>query len=185
MRKRTIALIVLGLLAIVLAANTVLVELDTEPADEDDIGRILKLPAGDIQITDDGHPDAPPIVLVHGFQASLRWWDGVTERLSREFRVIRVDLLGHGGSEKPRNGYSMEEQGDLVAQVMEQPERREGHGRGPLDGRPGGHGADRAPPRARGPADGHRHRAGEPLQQEPLRPRRSRRCRLSATRCDV
>jgi pimeloyl-ACP methyl ester carboxylesterase len=33
--------------------------------------------------------------------------------------VIRVDLLGHGGSEKPRDGYSMENQADVVAAVME------------------------------------------------------------------
>jgi pimeloyl-ACP methyl ester carboxylesterase len=33
--------------------------------------------------------------------------------------VIRVDLLGHGGSAKPRNGYSMEEQADRVALALE------------------------------------------------------------------
>jgi 2-succinyl-6-hydroxy-2,4-cyclohexadiene-1-carboxylate synthase len=32
--------------------------------------------------------------------------------------VIRIDLLGHGGSEKPRDGYSMENQADVVAQAM-------------------------------------------------------------------
>ncbi len=62
--------------------------------------------------------EGPPLVLVHGFQASLRWWDQVTPALARHHRVVRLDLLGHGGSEKPRNGYSMEEQADLVAGVM-------------------------------------------------------------------
>jgi pimeloyl-ACP methyl ester carboxylesterase len=119
MRKRHIALILLALVALALAVNTVLVEADTEPASHEDVGHIVELEAGDVQIKEDGHPDAPPIVLVHGFQASLRWWDGVAERLARDHRVIRMDLLGHGGSEKPRDGYSMEEQGDLVAQVME------------------------------------------------------------------
>jgi pimeloyl-ACP methyl ester carboxylesterase len=119
MRKRRIALALLVLVALALAVNTVLVEFDTEPASHADVGQIVELPAGDVQIKEHGHPDAPPIVLVHGFQASLRWWDGVTQRLAREHRVIRMDLLGHGGSEKPRNGYSMEEQGELVAQVME------------------------------------------------------------------
>ena len=32
---------------------------------------------------------------------------------------MRIDLLGHGGSEKPRDGYRMEEQADLVAQVLD------------------------------------------------------------------
>ena len=118
MRKRRIALLVLAAIAALLALNTYLVEHDTDPA-EPDVGRILELPAGDVQIKEDGDPTDPPLVLIHGFQASLRWWDRVTPKLAREHRVIRIDLLGHGGSEKPRDGYSMEEQGDLVAQVME------------------------------------------------------------------
>jgi pimeloyl-ACP methyl ester carboxylesterase len=117
-RKRRIALIVLAALAALLALNTVLVERDTDPADPD-VGRILELPGGDVQVREDGDRTAPPVVLVHGFQASLRWWDRVTPKLAREHRVIRIDLLGHGGSEKPRDGYTMEEQADLVAQAME------------------------------------------------------------------
>lgn len=108
----------LAALAALLALNTLLVERDTEPADAD-IGRILELPGGDVQVREDGDPSDPPIVLVHGFQASLRWWDRVTPKLAREHHVVRIDLLGHGGSEKPRDGYTMTEQGDLVAQAME------------------------------------------------------------------
>ena len=119
MRKRRIALIVLVAIAALLAVNTILVERETEPA-KADIGRILELPGGDVQVREDGDRGDPPLVLVHGFQASLRWWDRVTPALAREHRVIRIDLLGHGGSEKPRDGYGMEEQGDLVAQAMEE-----------------------------------------------------------------
>jgi pimeloyl-ACP methyl ester carboxylesterase len=32
--------------------------------------------------------------------------------------VVRVDLLGHGGSEKPQSGYSMEDQAGLVAEAL-------------------------------------------------------------------
>jgi pimeloyl-ACP methyl ester carboxylesterase len=118
MRKRRIALLFLVALAVLLGVNTILVERDTDPA-KADIGRILELPGGDVQIREDGDPGNPPLILVHGFQASLRWWDRVTPKLAREHRVVRIDLLGHGGSEKPRDGYTMEEQGDLVAQAME------------------------------------------------------------------
>lgn len=117
-RIALVALAVLAVLAVLLALNTVLVEADTEPADAY-IGRIVELPAGDIQVREDGDAGDPPLILVHGFQASMRWWDRVTPALAREHRVVRMDLLGHGGSEKPRDGYSMEEQGDLVAQVMD------------------------------------------------------------------
>jgi pimeloyl-ACP methyl ester carboxylesterase len=118
MRRGRIALPVVGLSVALLLINTWLVERETEPADAD-IGRILELPGGDVQVREDGDRRNPPIVLVHGFQASLRWWDRVTPALARGNRVIRIDLLGHGGSEKPRDGYSMEDQADLVAQAME------------------------------------------------------------------
>jgi pimeloyl-ACP methyl ester carboxylesterase len=32
--------------------------------------------------------------------------------------VIRFDLLGHGGSEKPRDGYAPDEQADLIGQAL-------------------------------------------------------------------
>ena len=118
MRPARIALLAVVLIVAALLVNTWLVERETEAASAD-IGRILELPAGDVQIREDGSRGNRPLVLIHGFQASMRWWDRVTPALARENRVIRIDLLGHGGSEKPRDGYSMEEQGDLVAQVLD------------------------------------------------------------------
>jgi pimeloyl-ACP methyl ester carboxylesterase len=40
----------------------------------------------------------PPLTLVHGVGARLESWDEVTERLKSRFRVIRLDLRGHGRS---------------------------------------------------------------------------------------
>jgi len=57
-------------------------------------------------------------VLIHGFAASMRWWDQVVPVLARDFRVVRIDLLGHGGSEKPGEGYAMHEQAETVTQAM-------------------------------------------------------------------
>jgi 3-oxoadipate enol-lactonase len=39
-----------------------------------------------------------PVVLIHGVGANLRSWDGIAERLARAFRVVRLDLRGHGRS---------------------------------------------------------------------------------------
>lgn len=77
----------------------------TRPA-EPDIGEVLELPGGDIQVRLDGDPDAPPIVLLHGFAGSMLWWQDAAELLARDFRVIRIDLLGHGGSEMHAGDYS-------------------------------------------------------------------------------
>lgn len=101
-----------------LAVNAWVVQRDTEPARAEG-GRIVALPGGDIHVREDGPRGAPPLVLIHGFASSVGWWDGVVDALAERHRVIRVDLLGHGASEKPREGYSMESQADLVDGVMD------------------------------------------------------------------
>jgi pimeloyl-[acyl-carrier protein] methyl ester esterase len=40
----------------------------------------------------------PDLVLLHGWGLNLRVWDGLTRVLSESFRVIAVDLPGHGHS---------------------------------------------------------------------------------------
>ncbi|ADB49739.1 alpha/beta fold hydrolase [Conexibacter woesei] len=49
----------------------------------------------------------PVIVLVHGITSTSATWDAVMGPLSRRFTVIAPDLLGHGGSAKPRGDYSL------------------------------------------------------------------------------
>jgi pimeloyl-ACP methyl ester carboxylesterase len=41
------------------------------------------------------------VVLIHGWTASIRWFDRLTPLLTDRYRVIRVDLLCHGGSSSP------------------------------------------------------------------------------------
>jgi pimeloyl-ACP methyl ester carboxylesterase len=60
----------------------------------------------------------PPVVLIHGWTASIHWWGRITPLLASRDQVIRVDLLGHGGSQKPRDGYSIEELADRVALAL-------------------------------------------------------------------
>jgi pimeloyl-ACP methyl ester carboxylesterase len=48
-------------------------------------------------VVEEGPPDGPPILLLHGYASSLRAWDRVVPLLDG-FRVIRLDLLGHGRS---------------------------------------------------------------------------------------
>jgi pimeloyl-[acyl-carrier protein] methyl ester esterase len=40
----------------------------------------------------------PDLVLLHGWGLNLRVWDGLTRELSKSFRVIAIDLPGHGRS---------------------------------------------------------------------------------------
>jgi pimeloyl-ACP methyl ester carboxylesterase len=115
---------VLATLAILVAANTIITDRQTKgTAITVAGGRILHLPTGDVQVVSEGpadhRPGSKPIVLVHCFACSLHWWDRVIPTLTRRHQVVRIDLLGFGGSAKPRAEYSMEEQGRLVALAMD------------------------------------------------------------------
>ena len=44
---------------------------------------------------------------------------GCCPALERDHRVIAIDLLGHGGSEKPDSGYAIPNQAELVAQALD------------------------------------------------------------------
>jgi len=108
------ALIVLVLVnAIIVVGMTESAEI-TEPG-----GRIFDLPAGEAQVVDRGPRDGSPIVLIHCFSCAINWWDGMLPALERRHRVIAIDLLGHGGSEKPGSGYNPPHQAELVAQALE------------------------------------------------------------------
>jgi pimeloyl-ACP methyl ester carboxylesterase len=82
-------------------------------------GRLLDLPSGEVQIVDRGPRDGEPIVLLHCYTCAIDWWDRVRPALERRHRVVAVDLLGHGGSEKPDSGYTPENQARLVAEALE------------------------------------------------------------------
>lgn len=45
-----------------------------------------------------GPPDAPRLVLAHGFTQSARCWDPVDADLRTDHEVVAVDLPGHGSS---------------------------------------------------------------------------------------
>jgi pimeloyl-ACP methyl ester carboxylesterase len=107
--------------------NTIVIDGQTKDAEVTvEGGQILQLPGGDAQVVSEG-PTAVdrgqagvPIVLVHCYACSLHWWDRLTPILAERHRVIRVDLLGHGGSAKPKSGYEIDQQAALVAAALGQ-----------------------------------------------------------------
>jgi pimeloyl-ACP methyl ester carboxylesterase len=48
----------------------------------------------------------PPLVLIPGINLDHAVWSTCIARLQGEFRVIALDLRGHGDSDKPAGGYS-------------------------------------------------------------------------------
>lgn len=49
-----------------------------------------------LHLRDTGPREAPAVILLHGFGASLHTWEAWAEALSGRFRVIRLDLPGFG-----------------------------------------------------------------------------------------
>lgn len=43
----------------------------------------------------------PPVLLLHGFTGTKGTWEGLVNDLKKDFRVITIDLLGHGETDCP------------------------------------------------------------------------------------
>ena len=54
-----------------------------------------------------GEPDRRGLVFVHGGGAHAHWWTHIAAHYSRQYRVVALDLSGHGGSGR-REQYSLE-----------------------------------------------------------------------------
>ena len=63
-----------------------------------------------------GSPDRRGLLFVHGGAANAHWWTHVAARFADDFRVVAIDLSGHGDSDH-RDGYQLEQWTDEVAAV--------------------------------------------------------------------
>jgi len=68
--------------------------------------KFFKVEGKQLAYTDEGRGDV--IVLLHGYLESHIIFGGVAEKLSSHFRVVSVDLPGHGQSETVSECHSME-----------------------------------------------------------------------------
>jgi pimeloyl-ACP methyl ester carboxylesterase len=121
-RRWKIVISIVAGLAVLLAVNTIIVDNETKPASVNvDGGKILGLPGGDVQVVDTPARSSKPgatIVLLPCYACSIEWYQRVVPLLSRKHRVIAIDLLGEGGSEKPASGYSIESEAQLMASAL-------------------------------------------------------------------
>jgi pimeloyl-ACP methyl ester carboxylesterase len=114
--------ILLGVLAgivVLLVLNAIAVSRQTEDAEVDvDGAELVETSYGALQVVDEGDPQGEPIVLIHCYTCSMNWWGQLAPMLESGHRVIRVDLLGHGGSDKPGAGYEIDKQANGVAEAL-------------------------------------------------------------------
>ncbi|MED6109693.1 hypothetical protein PIB30_036057 [Stylosanthes scabra] len=63
----------------------------------------------------------PPLLLVHGFGASIPHWRRNIKTLSQNYTVYAIDLLGFGASDKPPGfSYTMETWAELILDFLEE-----------------------------------------------------------------
>jgi pimeloyl-ACP methyl ester carboxylesterase len=121
--RRTIGVLLLGLIALGLAAG---VRLDLPPPDVD--ARYAKpwskfVTQGDgtrLHYWDLGDPGAPVVVLLHGAFDSAVTWEAWAPRLARDFRVLAPDLPAHGLTGwTPTDDYGMARQAETVRALLD------------------------------------------------------------------
>ena len=61
-----------------------------------------------------------PVLLIPGSFSTYRVWNSIVPRLSEAYRLLALDYLGTGDSDKPRSGfgYTIGEQADLAARLI-------------------------------------------------------------------
>lgn len=60
-----------------------------------------------LHVVETGNPQGRPILFIHGFsQCWLSWSRQLRSALADDYRLVAMDLRGHGLSDKPREGYA-------------------------------------------------------------------------------
>jgi pimeloyl-ACP methyl ester carboxylesterase len=82
-------------------------------------------PEGDRIIVETyGPPDAPQLLLSHGWICTGRVWHEQVARLSDRFRIVTYDQPGHGRTPAPSSGrYDLDLLGDTLARVVQETTR--------------------------------------------------------------
>jgi pimeloyl-ACP methyl ester carboxylesterase len=73
-----------------------------------------------IHIRDQGKRESAAIVMLHGSNASLHTWEPWVKALSKDYRLISIDLPGHGlTGANPRGAYDYDTYINVVHHVVE------------------------------------------------------------------
>ncbi len=89
------------------------------PAQWQAMGQRKTLCKRDIFSLDNGRQNAPVVLLIHGFPTSSWDWETLWAGLGGEYRLVALDLLGFGFSEKPHpHPFLISEQADIVEALV-------------------------------------------------------------------
>lgn len=84
-----------------------------------DVQHIEVEPGVRLAVRVSGAADRPAVVLSNSLAADIGMYDEVAERLAADARLIRYDTRGHGQSDAPESGYSIERLGRDVIAILD------------------------------------------------------------------
>jgi pimeloyl-ACP methyl ester carboxylesterase len=88
--------------------------------DDRNVGDLLvRLDDGVLHVVEHGNREAPAMLLVSNAAAPTAIWDPVVPFLAETFRVIRVDLLGHGTPASTAGRYDVITQARWIAAALD------------------------------------------------------------------
>jgi pimeloyl-ACP methyl ester carboxylesterase len=83
-------------------------------------GKLEAVLGHSIFVLDEGDSSLPTIVLLHGFPTSSWDWQPIWSELAKNYRLIALDMLGFGFSDKPNSRtYTIHGQADIVEALVE------------------------------------------------------------------
>lgn len=74
---------------------------------------------GRLRVCVQGRADAPALVFSNSLGTTLEMWDAQAERFARDFRVVRYDTRGHGGSAVTPGPYGFDRLGGDVLALLD------------------------------------------------------------------
>ncbi|WP_449412342.1 3-oxoadipate enol-lactonase [Pandoraea soli] len=74
---------------------------------------------GRFRVAISGPASAPVLVLSNSLGTTLEMWDAQVPGLARDFRVVRYDTRGHGGSVVTQGPYTFDQLGDDVVALLD------------------------------------------------------------------
>jgi pimeloyl-ACP methyl ester carboxylesterase len=81
---------------------------------------MLEVAGTKLHVRDSGPVDAPAVIFLHGFGASLHTWERWATTLSHDMRVIRLDLPGSGlSSPDPTGNYADARSVEVLLALMD------------------------------------------------------------------
>ncbi len=126
MKKRNLAIAFGGAVGAAVAvkllsrADTVKWDMVADHVAHSDKSRFVNVDGARVHYQEFGDVTKPPMILIHGYTASVYVWKTVAPMLAEAgFRAIAVDLLGFGYSEKPSwFDYSIQGQARMISRFM-------------------------------------------------------------------